>query len=233
MKFPKHSLFVALAASACALAVAAEDAWTPLFNGKDSTGWKNPYDFGKVEVVDNEIHLTASKKFFLVTEKTYSDFIFEGEVHLPEGPANSGFMFRANVEPGKVYGYQAEVDGDENRGWSGGLYDEGRRGWVNPTHKKRTKDKELAKTAEETQAAMAKLKDTLKRNDWNKYRIECKGDHIQIFVNGVKTTDLRDSLDSEGHIGIQHHGEEGATYRFRNLRIQELPQEEELPDEEM
>jgi hypothetical protein len=28
--------------------------------------------------VNGEIHLTGEKKFFVVTEKTYSDFIFEG-----------------------------------------------------------------------------------------------------------------------------------------------------------
>ena len=31
-----------------------------------------------------------------------------------------------------------------------------------------------------------------------------------------------DDLDSEGYIAIQHHGEKGQVYRFRNLRIKEL-----------
>ena len=109
-----------------------KDGFTPLFDGKTTTGWKNPYEWGKVQVVDGEIHLTGDKKFFFVTEKSYSDFVFEGEVLLPKGTANSGFMFRANVEPNKVFGYQSEVDGDPKRGWSGGLYDEGRRMWLYP-----------------------------------------------------------------------------------------------------
>ena len=79
----------------------AKEEFKPLFNGKDQSGWRNPYDRGKVEVKDGEFHLTAEKKFFLVTEKEYSDFIFEGDVHLPEGKANSGFMFRCHVEPNK------------------------------------------------------------------------------------------------------------------------------------
>ena len=29
-------------------------------------------------------------------------------------------------------------------------------------------------------------------------------------------------MDSQGYIGIQHHGERGKVYRFRNLRIKEL-----------
>ena len=107
------------AALAPALRARAEgDGFTALFDGKTLTGWKNPYTFGKAEVVDGEIHLTAEKKFFLITEKTYTDFVFEAEVHLPEGKANSGFMFRAHVDnagtdKARVFGYQAEVDGDD------------------------------------------------------------------------------------------------------------------------
>ncbi|MFK5924259.1 MAG: DUF1080 domain-containing protein, partial [Verrucomicrobiota bacterium] len=194
-----------------------------LFNGKDQTGWHNPYDWGKVEVKDGEFHLTAEKKFFLVTDKEYSDFIFEGEVHLPEGKANSGFMFRSHVEPNKVFGYQAEVDGSD-RCWSGGLYDESRNKWVWPGKEGNSQLKESLAWAEKSQAHFAKpeVKNALKRNGWNQYRITCKGSKIKIEVNGVVTTEIENSIDAKGFIGIQHHGEKGATYRFRNLRIKEL-----------
>ncbi|NNJ26279.1 3-keto-disaccharide hydrolase [Alienimonas chondri] len=194
----------------------ADDGFTPLFDGKTLDGWENPYTWGEAEVVDGEIHLKANKKFFLVTEKEYDDFVFEGDVHLPEGKANSGFMFRANVEPNKVYGYQAEVDGSE-RGWSGGLYDEGRRGWfVSPK-----------RGDEESEAAFKKRAgDAFKRNGWNTYRITCRGDHITIAVNGTVVSDFQDDTDAAGPIGIQHHGEKGAVYRFRNLRVKPLKAED-------
>jgi len=200
--------------------------WKNLFNGKDLTGWKNPYGWGKAEVTDGEIHLTAEKKFFLVADDKYADFIFEAEVHLPEGKANSGFMFRCHVEPDKVYGYQAEVDGSDRR-WSGGLYDESRRGWIWPYKEGKEKGKgkkEHASRKKESLEHFAKeeVKGALKRNGWNKYRIECRGDHLKVTVNGVVTTDVRDSKDAEGYLAIQHHGEKGATYRFRNLRVQVL-----------
>ncbi len=206
-------LVCALAPLATAQETATASEMTALFDGKTTQGWKNPYEWGKIEVINGEIHLTADKKFFLVTEKPYSDFVFEGDVHLPEGKANSGFMFRAHVEPNKVFGYQAEVDGDANRGWSGGLYDEGRRGWfVSPI--KGNKESEAAFKARAGQA--------FKRNDWNTYRITCIGKKIKIEVNGVVTSEFEDDTDASGHIGIQHHGEKGATYKFRNLRIKEL-----------
>lgn len=194
---------------------AGEGAWVALFNGKDLTGWKNPYSWGEAVVVDGEIHLSAGKNFFLVTERAYADFEFEGEVKLPEGKANSGFMFRCHVEKNKVFGYQAEVDGSARR-WSGGLYDEGRRDWQWPPKKG---DKVEAGKAH---FAKPEVSGALKRNGWNKYRIVCKGDHLQIFVNGVQITDIRDTTDKAGPIGIQHHGEKGQVYRFRNLRIKEL-----------
>lgn len=194
----------------------------PLFNGKNLDGWKNPYKHGEAKVVGNEVHLTANKKFFMVTEKEYEDFQLIVDIHLPEGQANSGVMFRCHVEPNKVFGYQAECDGSDRR-WSGGLYDEGRRKWIWPS-KRGNSQKEFLKHLEESKAHFAKpeIKNALKRNDWNRYEITCRGEEIKIKLNGVLITDLKDDVDAKGFIGIQHHGEKGQTYRFRNLFIKEL-----------
>ena len=53
------------------------DTWIELFDGKSLAGWDNPYDYGESWVEDGAICLRADKKFFLVTEKKYSDFILE------------------------------------------------------------------------------------------------------------------------------------------------------------
>lgn len=211
MKF--ITIFCACFVGSLASLSADDEGFVPLFDGKSVDGWKNPYKWGELEVKDGEIHLKGNRKWFLVTEKTYSDFVFEGEVKLPEGKANSGFMFRAQVKPNKVYGYQAEVDGNVNRMWSGGLYDEGRRKWfISPKRGDKESEAAFAKRAE----------GAFKRDDWNTYRITCQGNKIKIEVNGVLVTDVEDDKDSEGVIGIQHHGEKGKTYKFRNLRIKEL-----------
>jgi len=210
MKAPRL-LLAALFCLSIAPAMAAD--FKPLFDGKTLDGWHNPYKWGQSEVVNGEIHLQSDKKFFLVTDKIYGDFIFEGDVLLPEGQANSGFMFRAHEEPNKVFGYQSEVDGDLKRGWSGGIYDEGRRQWfISP----------IKGDAASEAAFKKRAGNAFKRNDWNTYRITCKGHKIKIEINGVVTTEAEDSMDARGVIGIQHHGEKGATYKFRNLRIQEL-----------
>lgn len=208
-------LFLPVAAALVSfhLNAAEGDGFVSLFDGKTMTGWKNAYEWGQIEVKDGEIHLTGEKKFFVITEKLYSDFVFEGDVFIPEGKANSGFIFRGLVEPNKVYGYQAEVDGDATRKWSGGLYDEGRRQWfISP----------IKADPESVKAFRERAGDAFKRNDWNTYRITCQGKKIKIEVNGVVTTDVEDGMDATGVIAIQHHGEKGQTYKFRNLRVKEL-----------
>ena len=206
--------------------------YTPLFNGTDLSGWRNPYPHGEATVVNGEIHLKADKKFFLVTEQAYDDFRVSVEIHLPEGPANSGVMFRCHVDETaakKVYGYQAECDGSDRR-WSGGLYDEARRGWIWPSTEGRSTDQFL-EHAEASQQFFAQphIRDALNRNGWNRYEITCQKDLIRIELNGVEVTRFRDATDTRGPIGIQHHGEAGQTYRFRNLFIKPLP---EIPGRE-
>jgi len=200
-----------------------ESGWEMLFNEKDLSGWTNPFDYGEATVVDGEIQLQANKKFFLVTEESFSDFELVAEIKLPEGQANSGIMFRAHVEPGKVYGYQAECDGSDRR-WSGGLYDEGRRKWLWPSKSGNTGDEKFLAHEEESQAYFAKpeVRDALDRDGWNEYRITCKGNKIRIEVNGVVTTEIEDDVDASGPIGIQHHGEDGQIYRFRNIKLKKL-----------
>jgi hypothetical protein len=198
---------------AAQLATAAEEpGFVNLFDGKTTAGWTNPYKWGRAWVENGVVNLQAEKKFFLVTNKKYGDFIFEGEVKVPQPPANSGFMFRCHVEPNRVFGYQAEVD-PTDRQWSGGLYDEGRRKWLVPFEGDKAAQAEFVK----------KTKGAFKPGDWNKYRIQCVGEHLQIWVNGVQTVHFHDKVDSLGPIGIQHHGEKGKVYQFRNLRIKELP----------
>lgn len=199
------------------------EGFTPLFNGDDLSGWENPYDHGETRVEDGEILLEANKKFFLVTKESFEDFCLTAEIKLPEGEANSGIMFRCHVEPNKVFGYQAECDGSPRR-WSGGLYDEGRRSWIWPSQEGRSEAQFLTH-AEESQRhfKQKEVAEALDRDGWNRYVILCRGDLIEIYLNGVQTTSIHDGVDAAGRIGIQHHGEKGQTYRFRNILIKPIP----------
>lgn len=176
------------------------DEFESMFDGKTLNGWHNPYDWGAASVVDGEIHLVAQKKFFLMSDRDYHDYEFEAEMHLPVGKANSGFMVRGQEKKNRVFGYQCEVDPSERK-WSGGLYDEGRRQWLNPLEDQ------------------PEVQDALKLTQWNHYRVVCEGDRLQFWVNGQQTTDYYDPVDLSGKIGLQHHGEKDQLYRFRNIRF--------------
>ncbi len=206
------------------LAAEADDGWTPLFNGKNLEGWVQRGGKAKYRVEDGQIVGTCvpnTGNSFLCTARDYADFVLELEFKV-NPKLNSGVQIRSHcfdkkttieangkkmtIPPGRVHGYQVEIDPSE-RAWSGGIYDEGRRGWLNDLKKN-----EPARKA-------------FKQNEWNKFRIECRGSSIKTWLNGVPAADLKDDLTPAGFIALQVHGvgkdEEAREVRFRALRIKE------------
>jgi hypothetical protein len=197
--------------------------------------FQNVYAYGEASVVNKEIEIYSTDNFFLLTKKTYKNFVFKAEVKMPDVKEynNSGIIFRAQLKPTKdgyqeATGYQAEVD-PSDRKWSGGLYDQARRDWLYPTHPTRSHPDHhfirsvLSEWTEEQGNAY-------KPGEWNHYRIECRGSNIKIYLNDILTTHVIDTKDSQGLIGLQHHGSKelkatGKTdnvVRFRNVTIKEL-----------
>ncbi len=196
--------------TACTLVLALAPQWTPLFDGKSLSGWTQlngtaTYVVERGEVVGRTVK--GSPNSFLCSNKVYGDFELEFEVKV-DPALNSGLQFRSISVPGyqegRVHGYQAEIDPTE-RGWSGGLYEEGRRGWL----------KDLSKNEKGQKA--------FKSGKWNKYRIVARGDHFQIWVNGIQTTDAHDDLTTYGFFGLQVHSsdKEGLEVRWKNMRIKD------------
>lgn len=193
-------------------AFAAKSGWVQLFNGKNLDGWKVINGKANYQVVDKEIVGTSilnSPNSFLATTQNYGDFILEYEMKMDRG-LNSGVQIRSisdpNINDGRVHGYQVECD-DSERAWSAGIYDEARRGWLYPM--------------EYNQAA----KGAYKKGEWNSYRVECVGNSIRTWLNGVPCANLVDDMTPTGFIALQVHGigqkkeEEGKTIRWRNIRI--------------
>jgi Domain of Unknown Function (DUF1080) len=188
-----------------------KEKWVSLFNGKDLSGWKQVNGKAKYAVADGMIVGTCVKdspNSFLATEKEYGDFILEVQIRIDEG-INSGIQFRSLQKEGdgRVYGYQMEVDHRKDRAWSGGIYDEARRGWLYPL--------DLNPPA----------KKAFKWGDWNTYRIECIGSVIRTWVNDVPVAHLVDNASLMGLIGLQVHAvykpeDEGKKTYWRNIRIQ-------------
>ena len=186
--------------------------WQNLFNGKDLQGWKQLNGQAKYEVVNGEIvgsTVSNTPNSFLTTEKNYGDFILEVEL-LVDNSMNSGIQIRSESSPefqnGRVHGYQVEVD-PSDRKWSGGLYDEARRGWLYPLD-----------INPKGQAAF-------KKGEWNKYHIECIGNSIRTWLNGIPCANVVDNMTPSGFIALQVHAigkndQPGKQIRWKNVRIQ-------------
>ena len=197
-----------------AISLAAEE-WENLFDGKTLNGWVQRNGKAKYTVEDGMIVGTTvlnTPNSFLCTEKNYTDFILELDF-LAEPGMNSGIQIRShsfkNYKDYRVHGYQVEID-TSDRAWSGGIYDEARRGWLFDL-----------KNKPEAQKAF-------KQNQWNHYRIEALGERIRTWVNGVPAADLRDDMTSTGFIALQVHSssEAGRKIKWRNIRIQDLTRKE-------
>jgi hypothetical protein len=201
------------------------DGWTRLFDGETLAGWvqrggKAVYAVENGEIVGRTVPSTPNS--FLCTTRSFRDFVLELEFK-PMTGLNSGVQVRSEcfdaprtvrlggkefrIPAGRVHGYQIEIDPSE-RAWTGGIYDEARRGWLADL-----KGNEPARKA-------------FKPNDWNHFRIECRGNSIKTWLNGVRAAELDDDATREGFIALQVHGvgnrSEPLEIRWRNLRLREL-----------
>ncbi len=195
--------------------------WTSLFNGKDLKGWvqyngKANYTVEHGEIVGRTVPNEPNS--FLSTENLYGDFVLELDLKVNEH-MNSGIQFRSELNdeidhctvtdkhtPKRVHGYQMEID-PSSRAWSGGIYDEARRGWLYPL--------------EYNIAA----KSAFKNNQWNHYKIECIGNSIRTWINGVACAHVIDNMTAKGFISLQVHEinnpkDAGQEVRWKNIRIQ-------------
>jgi hypothetical protein len=208
---------------------AQEPGFTPLFNGKDLTGWvygtRNgaPNKTGKgYQVESGVLFTTKDDGGNLFSEKEYSDFTLRFEVKLTEN-ANNGVGIRAPLEGDAAYvGMEIQVLDDGGSQYTalqpaqyhGSVYQmfPAQRGHQKPV------------------------------GEWNVEEITAKGRRITVILNGITIVDanlddVRDEgllakhrnlnapegsrgiANTKGHIGFLGHG---ARVEFRNIRIKEL-----------
>ncbi|UOY05830.1 DUF1080 domain-containing protein [Muricauda sp. SCSIO 64092] len=205
------TLLMALIISACAGNKEDDTPWVALFDGETLNGWTQKGGEAKYKVRERTIVGTTiydTPNSFLTSDKMYGDFILELEFKV-DSSMNSGIQIRSNSLPhyrnGRVHGYQVEID-PSDRAWSGGIYDEARRGWLHT----------LENNPEGQKA--------FKQNDWNHYRIEAIGDTLKTWVNGVPTSHLVDEKTASGFIALQVHSinkdkKEGTEVQWRDIKI--------------
>ncbi len=231
---------LAAAAFVATLSAPAQAGWVELFNGKNLDGWQEHSGKAKYTVEDGVLvgqSVAGSGNSFLCTTGSFENFELELEYKC-DALLNSGVQVRSEVFPevstatidGKAYkfaadrvhGYQCEIDMDAARGrmWSGGIYDEARRGWLFPTGGEKSKA---------GQAFSEQGRKVSKNGEWNKLRIVASGPSIKTWLNGEPRADVTDTVTPRGIIALQVHGvgnnesKVGLKVCFRNIRSRELP----------
>jgi lysophospholipase L1-like esterase len=187
-----------------------------VFNGQDLSGWhiSQVNHHGKTEgwkLQNGAITGTQDKPGnggILLTDRKYKNFEVSLELN-PDYGCDSGLFLRSN-EKGEAYQVLLDyLDG----GAIGGIYGEGLKG---------------------VQGFIPRWQEVWKSGTWNQLRARIEGDvpHVQVWLNGVKVTDWRDSENHlpdravDGMIAVQVHGGTrwipGGQHRFRNIQVREL-----------
>ncbi len=217
----------------------AQGGWVNLFNGTNLDGWVEHSGKAKYTVADGMLmgeSVSGTGNSFLCTTQTFGNFEFELE-YKGDALLNSGVQIRSEVFPtattamidgkefkfaaDRIHGYQCEIDMDVARGrmWTGGIYDEARRGWLFPVD---------GEKGAQGMAFSKQGRAVSKPGEWNKLRIVANGSLIKTWLNGVPRAEIYDDLTLRGVIALQVHGvgedtnKVGLKISFRNVRIHEL-----------
>jgi hypothetical protein len=201
---------------ALAIPAAARAESVSLFDGKTLAGWQGKA--GLWSVVDGAIFGSTKPNgiggnTFLVHQKPFANFILTLDFQLHGG--NSGIQLRSaqvdKPEDFVIAGYQADI----GEGYFGSLYDEKRRGMLAEARKDWVK---------------RFLKDPAK-NEWNRYEISAIGSTITCKINGLITAEYTEkdaNIPRSGLIALQLHGGGPMEVRFKDIRIEEIPQKKLL-----
>ncbi len=218
--------------------------FTPLFNGKDLSGWKVPAgDNGHWKVLDGVIDYDARSEAKgdknLWTEKSYGDFVLKLDWRIKE---TSGHYPVPTVLPDGSH--KLDANGKEiitpTLKADSGLYLRGRDKaqiniWCCPVgsgevYGYRT-DKGMP--AEVRAGVTPKVRADKPVGEWNTFEITMKGDRLSVVLNGQQVIENAQlpGIPASGPIALQHHGgyKDGkylpasSLVQFRNISIKELP----------
>lgn len=204
---PKRSRLHAILAAAAvitltqALTAQNTDGFQSLFNGKDLTGWKaaTPNPFWTVShgilVGQNNDQLKGN---VLYTEKSYKDFVIDLETRW-NGEIDSGVMLR-KPELQLQFGVSRSLKKD----MTCSFYTGGQEKYP------------VAGQAKD-------LEKVLKAGDWNRVRLEAKGDAFTVWLNGQKVTEYKTSAyPGAAPLGLQVHPGLKMKVEFRNIQLKSL-----------
>lgn len=213
MRTARGIVLPAILLVACGGLDAQEVEWTPLFNGRDLSGWEHVGAGGFV-VEDGVLKTEGGMGLLWYTERPFQDAVIRVEYRNPGG-RNAGVFIRIPEPPPDPWmavhrGYEVQIDDlvDDETTQTGVLY-----------------------------SLTRALATPSRPGEWNTMEIILDGDRTVVTVNGVLVTYYREGDDVRpreeewepergprpmvGFIGLQNHGPEDVVY-FRNVSYRPL-----------
>jgi hypothetical protein len=200
--------------------------WTPLFNGRDLTGWV-PVNVapGTFFVRDNMIVTTGVPMGIMRTDRHYENFILELEWRHMVERGNAGLFVYSDPlpAPGVPFSKSIEIqilDGDSPEGlWTG-------HGDIFSIHGARMiPDRPHPKGWERCLPSERRAHPF---GQWNHYRVESRAGRLTLAVNGKVVSGASECRPRKGYLCLEA---EGSECHFRNLRIRTLPTSNPPPDQ--
>jgi hypothetical protein len=203
-----------------------KDGFTPLFNGKDLTGWtaaakkdkdgKEPDSKGTWTVVDGELHCTGTPTGYLMTDKEYGDYVLKVKWRYPAGAkaGNSGVLLHLQKDD---KWWPTSIEAQTRSGRAGDF-------WLNtPPDVKLDVDPARRDANDKTMRHV--WRDPKDENvekpfgEWNEYVITCKGGDVTLLLNGRKVNEGKNGNLTRGRIGLQS---EGTEVHFKEIAIKSI-----------
>jgi hypothetical protein len=179
-----------------------ENGYATLYNGSTS-GWSQAGPGGFTDT-DATLTSTGGMGLFWYSAKQFTNYSLKLDWKLADDDNSGVFLgFPPSADPWSAVnnGYEVQIDATDTADrTTGSVYT--------------FKSADLA-------ARDAALNPP---GEWNTYELLVEGEHLQVFLNGVKINDFTNTdpvRSLAGHIGIQNHGA-GDEAAFRNVRIKEL-----------
>jgi hypothetical protein len=182
--------------------------FTPLFNHRDTGGWKvHPQGVGRWKVENGQLTCTGPASYLFSERGDYRNFHLRAEAKINDR-GNSGLFFRARFGPGWPAGYEAPINvhyPDPVK--TGSLFPDPRQPDLKGI------------------AAILVPRAPHRANEWFTYEVICRGPSITLLVNGKKTIDWKDPKHRHrvGHVALKHLSP-GTTVHFRTIEIKDLPE---------
>ncbi len=224
-----------------------EGAWRSLFDGQTLDGWEGDPIYWWVAngIMTGEVTpetLLNRNSFLIWRGGTPADFELTVDYRI-SARGNSGINYRSEPVEGlenALRGYQADMDGAQH--YSGMNYEERGRTTIAARGERvrlpplPTGNDSLAPHIVSNQWAPRRitaslgdpgeLRQSIRDEDWNTYRLDVRGNHLRHYINGVLMSEVTDEdtahRKSRGLLGVQVHVGPPMKVEYRNWRLREF-----------